>query len=72
LEKNLIEKGFPEILLPDEVKGGHFRNVQPSVKLVTDQFKRFQERHLIEPRKKNNFKPRYKRKEYERFKAYKD
>jgi len=68
LGPNLIEKEFPEVLLPDEVQGGHFRNVQPSGRLVLDQFKRFQERNLIEPRKKNNYTRKYKLIRYERFK----
>jgi len=68
LGKSLIQKEFPEILLTEEVAGGHFRNIQPSVKLIKDQFKRFQERNLIEPRMKNRLKRRYKLKEYDRFK----
>jgi len=68
LGKTLIQKDFPEILLTEEVGGGHFRNIQPSVKVVKDQFKRFQERNLVEPRLKNRLRRRYKLKEYERFK----
>jgi len=72
LGKNLFEKEFPEILLTEDVKGGHFRNVQPSTKTVSDQFKRFQERNLIEPRKKNKFKRRYKLKQFDRYPDPKD
>jgi len=68
LGPNLIEKEFPEVLLPEEVQGGHFRNIQPSGRLVSDQFKRFQARNLIEPRKKNNYTRKYKLIRYERFK----
>jgi len=71
LGPNLIEKEFPEVLLTDEVQGGHFRNIRPSGRLVSDQFKRFQERNLIEPRKKNNYTRKYKLIRYERFKENK-
>jgi len=72
LGPTLPEIEFPDVLLPDEIQGGHFRNIKPSIRLVSDQFKRFQQRHLIETRKPNKYKRRYKLKQYERFKDYKD
>jgi len=68
LGKNLIQKDFPEVLLTEEVAGGHYRNIQPSAKVIKDQFKRFQERNLIEPRTKNRLRRRYRLKEFEIFK----
>jgi len=65
LGPEVIQTEFPEFVLTDEIAGGHFRNIKPSYNLVKNQFKRFQERNLVEPRKKNKYKPRYKKKSYE-------
>jgi len=46
------------MVLTDEIQGGHFREIKPSQRAVKDQFKRFQERNLIEPRKRTTFKKR--------------
>jgi hypothetical protein len=42
---------FPEVLLSDEITGS-IRQTKTSNNIVSDQFLRFQSRHLIETRKK--------------------
>jgi len=64
LGKNLFQLDFPQMVLTEEIQGGHFRKMKPSYGVVKDQFKRFQERNLIEPRNKNRFKRRYPLKTY--------
>mmetsp|Transcript_231 Transcript_231/g.635 ORF Transcript_231/g.635 Transcript_231/m.635 type:complete len:386 (-) Transcript_231:237-1394(-) len=62
LGKYKFEPMFPEVLLSDEVTG-HLRDTELASNAVAEQFKRLQERKMIEPRKKQRKrKPRYKRK----------
>jgi len=57
LGKAAFEPMFPEVLLSDEVTG-HIRDTVMSDNAVMHQFKRLQERKLIEPRKKRKLKKR--------------
>jgi len=49
-------------VLTEDIQGGHFRNIRPSLKVIKDQFKRFEEKNIIEPRTKARYKRRYKMK----------
>lgn len=63
------EELFPDVALTDELpEGGSLRKLTPSAHVVKDQFARFQERHLIETRKKVKKHRGMKPKVYERFK----
>ncbi len=48
---------------------GALRSLKPSFQVVRDQFSRFQERHLIEPRKRMNVTKGLKAKSYDRYRA---
>jgi len=62
LGKNLYQPDFPDVVLTEDIQGGHFRNIRPSLKVIKDQFKRFEEKNIIEPRTKARYKRRYKMK----------
>jgi len=62
-----LKEDFPEIRLTSELDPS-LKNVKPSKLLVYDQFKRFQEKALIEPRKRKKQKPKYGRRYVERYK----
>jgi hypothetical protein len=61
---------FPEVALTDELpEGGALRALKPSFNVVRDQFSRFQERHLIEPRLRvKRTKALHKPRTYDRYK----
>lgn len=54
-----------EVKLTDELTG-NLRSMKPEGNLIEDRFFSLQKRNLIEPRKRANFKLRYKRKEFEK------
>lgn len=63
------EELFPDVALTDELpENGSLRKLTPSAHVVKDQFARFQERHLIETRKKVKKHRGMKAKVYERYK----
>lgn len=63
------EELFPDVALTEELpEGGSLRKITPSAHVVKDQFARFQERHLIETRKKVKKHRGMKPKVYERYK----
>lgn len=63
------EESFPDVALTEELpENGALRKIKPSLSVVKDQFARFQERHLIETRKKVKAHKGLKPKVYERYK----
>jgi len=70
LGKLQAEEQFPDVLLTEELPAdGSLRALKPSLQVVKDQFARFQERHLIEPRKRANITKGLKAKTYDRYRA---
>jgi hypothetical protein len=71
--KHEFEAPFPEVPLEDELtKERSMRTMTPSVLLMRDQFKRFQEKNIIEPRVRvTGLRRRYRMKAYTR-KSHKD
>lgn len=60
---------FPEVALTEELpEGGALRAIKPSRHVLEEQFSRFQQRHLIETRKRVKPTKGYKARLYERFK----
>jgi hypothetical protein len=60
---------FPEVALTEELPvDGSFRALKPSTHMVKDQFNRFQQRHLIETRKKVKAHKGNKVRSYQRYK----
>lgn len=69
LGKFMRKEELPEVLLTEEIaEEGNLRKTRPSLRVVKDQFKRFQEKRLIEPREKNRYRRRYGLKYYNRHK----
>jgi nucleolar protein 53 len=69
LGKFVFKEELPEVLLTEEIaEEGNLRKTRPSLRVVKDQFKRFQEKRLIEPREKNRYRRRYGLKTYNRHK----
>jgi len=71
--KHEFEAPFPEVALEDELtKERSMRTMIPSMVLIRDQFKRFQEKNIIEPRLRvTGLRRRYRMKSYTR-KSHKD
>lgn len=71
--KHDFEAPFPEVPLEDELtKDRSMRTMTPSMMLMRDQFKRFQEKNIIEPRVRvTGLRRRYRMKAYTR-KSHKD
>jgi len=71
--KHEFDAPFPEVPLEDELtKERSMRTMTPSVLLMRDQFKRFQEKNIIEPRVRvTGLRRRYRMKSYTR-KSHKD
>jgi hypothetical protein len=68
LGRHEYEAPFPQVVLQEEIGVGSLRELKPSTSVVADQFNIFQQKNMIETRKRVKNHRRYQLKEYEKHK----